>query len=73
MNPQFGIKSSSMNKQEIPVGELHQKIDAGVKSAIAKAIERHRRLGESISIWQDGKVVTLTADQIPPLSSNYQS
>ncbi|MEC5029891.1 MAG: hypothetical protein SAL07_08260 [Oscillatoria sp. PMC 1051.18] len=73
MNPQFGIKSSSMNKQEISPTELHQKIDAGVKNAIAKAIERHRRLGESISIWQDGKVVTLTADQIPPLSSNYQS
>ncbi|MEC4892564.1 MAG: hypothetical protein SAQ54_06015 [Oscillatoria sp. PMC 1050.18] len=62
-----------MNKQEISPTELHQKIDAGVKNAIAKAIERHRRLGESISIWQDGKVVTLTADQIPPLSSNYQS
>jgi uncharacterized protein (DUF2249 family) len=44
---------------------LHQKIDAGVKFAIANAIERHRRLGESISILRDGKVVTLTADEIP--------
>ncbi|MBW4676746.1 MAG: hypothetical protein KME52_22875 [Desmonostoc geniculatum HA4340-LM1] len=52
----------------MPLTEIHQKIDAGVKAAIAKAIERHRRLGESISIWQDGKVVTLTADQIPPLN-----
>jgi hypothetical protein len=41
-----------------------------VKLAIAKAIERHRKLGESISIWQDGQVVTLTAEQIPPLTSN---
>ena len=56
-----------MNK---PIPEkLSSQIDAGVKLAIAKAIERHRRLGESISIWQDGKVVTLTADQIPPLDS----
>ncbi len=56
-----------MNK---PIPEkLSTQIDAGVKLAIAKAIERHRRLGESISIWQDGQVVTLTADQIPSLDS----
>ncbi len=47
--------------------EIHQKIDAGVKTAIREAIERHRRLGESISILKDGKVVTLNADQIPAL------
>ncbi|GET36724.1 XisH family protein [Microseira wollei] len=54
-----------MNEQKLT--ELRKKIDAGVKIAIAEAIEKHRRLGQSISIWQDGKVVTLTADQIPPL------
>ncbi|GCL40964.1 MULTISPECIES: hypothetical protein [Nostocales] len=37
-----------------------------MKFAIANAIERHRRLRESISILRDGKVVTLTADEIPP-------
>ncbi|ACB54622.1 unknown (plasmid) [Crocosphaera subtropica ATCC 51142] len=47
--------------------KLSDQIDAGVKTAISKAIERHRRLGESISILKDGKVVTLNADQIPPL------
>jgi hypothetical protein len=41
------------------------KIDPGVKAAIAQAIEKHRKLGQSISIWRDGKVVTLTAEQIP--------
>ncbi|AVH68128.1 hypothetical protein IQ274_32610 [Nostoc sp. LEGE 12447] len=56
-----------MNKS-IPE-KLSSQIDAGVKLAMKKAIERHRRLGESISIWQDGQVVTLTADQIPPLDS----
>ena len=50
---------------ETTLTELHQKIDAGVKAAIAEAIERHRRLGESISLLKDGKIVTLTADQIP--------
>jgi len=46
---------------------INQKIRNGVKVAIAQAIERHRRLGESIAIWKDGKVVILEADQIVPL------
>jgi hypothetical protein len=49
---------------------LHQKINTGVKIAITQAIERHPRLGESITIWRDGKVVILTADQIPQLSKS---
>jgi hypothetical protein len=44
---------------------LSSKITKGVESAIAQAIERHRKLGESIAVWRDGKVVILTADQIP--------
>lgn len=55
-----------MNEQSLT--ELYQKIDAGVKLALAEAIEKHRKLGESISIWQDGKIITLTANQIPPLN-----
>ena len=56
-----------MNEQQMIA--LHKKIDAGVKAAVAAAIERHRKLGESIAIWQDGKVVILTADRIPPISA----
>lgn len=44
---------------------LSSKIDAGVKAAIAEAIERHRRLGQSISIMRDGKIVTLRGEEIP--------
>jgi hypothetical protein len=50
--------------------KLSSKIDSGVRAAIAEAIERHRKLGESISIWKSGKVVTLKADEIPPLNSD---
>jgi hypothetical protein len=46
---------------------LSEKIDQGVKKAVSEAVEKHRRLGQSVAIWQDGKVVILTADQIPPL------
>ncbi|MFM6127299.1 MAG: hypothetical protein ACKO7A_17920 [Microcystis sp.] len=50
--------------EKIP-DKLSEQIDAGVRAAIAEAIERHRRLGESISLLKDGQIVTLTADQIP--------
>lgn len=49
--------------------KLSERINVGVKLAIAEAIERHRRLGEPISILKDGQIVTLTADQIPPVNS----
>ena len=52
---------------------LSSKIDAGVKAAIAAAIERHRKLGQSISIIQDGKIVTLTADKIPVIQTQQHS
>ena len=39
MNTESGIKSQQDNKFHIPVTELHQKIDVGVKFAIANAIE----------------------------------
>ncbi|MDJ0719525.1 MAG: hypothetical protein QNJ54_35780 [Prochloraceae cyanobacterium] len=49
------------------------KIDALVKAAVKDArryadlfeIDLHRKLGQSISILSDGKIVTLTAEQIP--------
>jgi len=61
----YGLKSieKQMTKEEREL--RHQKICDGIGVAIAKALDRHRRLGESIAVWQDGKVVILSADQIP--------
>lgn len=60
-----------MNKP-IP-DKLSSQIDTGVKLAIAKALEKHRKLGESVSVWENGKVVTLTAEEIPQLPLDSQS
>jgi hypothetical protein len=46
--------------------ELLKKIDAGIKAAIAAAIEEHRRMGRSIVVLRDGQVVTIPSSQIPP-------
>lgn len=47
------------------IKDRREKILKGVQEGISQALERHRRLGESIAVWQDGKVVILEADQIP--------
>lgn len=44
-----------------------QRIIELCKQAVAEAIERHRRLGQSIVVWRDGQVVTIEAEDIPPL------
>jgi predicted ABC-type ATPase len=39
-------------------------IEKSLKKAVAQALERHKRLGESIAVWQGGKVVVLGAKEI---------
>ena len=43
----------------------HRLIEAAAREAIALAIERHRRLGQSIAVWKDGKVVVVPPEEIP--------
>jgi 20S proteasome alpha/beta subunit len=50
----------------------HEKITEVAKSAIAQAIERHRKLGESIAVWQEGKVVILSAEQILTVQESFE-
>ena len=35
---------------------LRQKVDAGIKAAIAAELEEHRLLGRKVAIWRDGRV-----------------
>lgn len=51
---------------------LSEKIDQGVKKAVAEAVEKHRKLGEAIAVWQNGEVVILSPEQIPPLEPQKQ-
>jgi hypothetical protein len=46
--------------------ELRRTIAQGVKVAIAEAIEKHRKLGQPITVWRDGKVVTLRPEELSP-------
>lgn len=50
--------------------DLRHKIDLGIKTAIAEALEDHRRHGRTIVVWQDGGIKYLTGDEIKPQMPN---
>ena len=54
-----------MTKQQRKTREL---IIEGVKEAVARALERHKKLGEPVAVWKDGKVLMLKPSQIPSRS-----
>jgi predicted ABC-type ATPase len=45
-------------------------LQKALSRATNKALERHKRLGESVAVWQDGKVVILKAKDIPDFSDD---
>ena len=46
---------------DIPIGI---RAEEALRKAVADAIADHKRSGDSIVIWRDGKVVKIPADQI---------
>ncbi len=51
-----------MNKREL--NPLFQKINQGVKLAVKKELDKHRKLNQAISIYQEGKIITLRGEEI---------
>lgn len=45
--------------------DIHQKILEGARIAVAEAVETHRRLGQSIVVWRDGKPKWIAPEDIP--------
>jgi hypothetical protein len=43
------------------------RITQGVKAAVAQALDRHRRLGESVVVMQGDVIVTLKPEDIQPM------
>ncbi len=41
------------------------RLDYLAQAAVRDALREHKRLGQSIVVWQDGKVVTLASEDIP--------
>ena len=42
-----------------------KRLDYLAKEAVRDALREHKRLGQSVVVWQDGKVVTVAPGDIP--------
>jgi hypothetical protein len=43
---------------------LHEKAYCALKEAVQEVVERHKETGRPLAIWQDGKVVRVSARQL---------
>ena len=46
------------------VGDL-ERIERALRAAVRDALQRHKRDGDPVAVWHEGRVVWLAADQIP--------
>lgn len=47
-----------------PAKSLVEKAEIALRQAVAGVIRDHRRLGEPLAIWRDGRVVLVSPDQL---------
>ena len=50
--------------QEINLAEQAEAIELVLQEGVRRALSIHKRLGNSIAIWKDGKVVIVPAEEI---------
>ena len=43
--------------------DFFERIDRGIKRGVAKAFAEHRKAGEKVVIWEDGRILEI----VPPL------
>ncbi len=43
---------------------LQDKAEAALKEAVRKVVERHKKTGRPLSIWQNGKVVKIDPNRV---------
>jgi len=56
------------NLRDLP---LFVRAEMALREAVAEAIEDHRRTGDPLVMWRDGKVVLVPAEElIPPAETN---
>ena len=44
---------------------VDDRLDYLAKEAVRDVLREHKRLGQSVAVWQDGEVVTLAPEDIP--------
>lgn len=52
-------------KRGRPVPSVIRKAEKALRIAVANTIEDHRRTGDPIVVWKNGRVVKIPANKIP--------
>jgi hypothetical protein len=47
------------------IAEIRRQVNEGVREGVRKALLRHKKAGQSVSVWRDGRVVMIPPEQIP--------
>ncbi|MCX5839198.1 MAG: hypothetical protein NTW71_11885 [Deltaproteobacteria bacterium] len=47
--------------------------EEALKKAVARVVEEHRKMGEPLAVWREGKVVHLSADQLKRIEEREDS
>ncbi len=55
-----------MRRTAVPKNPLTRKANAAMQDAVAKVVERHRREGRPLAVWQDGKAVLVPPGELYP-------
>ena len=50
-------------------GDL-DRIERALRAAVRDALQRHKRDGDPVAVWREGRVVWLSPDQIPTPATN---
>ncbi len=53
-----------MTKAIRPKDPMSRKALAAFQSAVAKVVERHRREGRPLAVWQNGKAVLISPEKV---------
>jgi len=48
------------------------RILAALRSGVREALARHKRAGQSVAVWQDGRVVVVPPEEIPAAPESRQ-
>jgi len=47
-----------------------RKIDMALNQAAMDAVEAHKKAGEPLVVWQDGRTTLISPDDVPPAKSD---
>jgi hypothetical protein len=58
------VKTDQKFREDLKDIPLEIRAEMALKEAVAEAIAEHKRRGNPIAIWRDGKVVVIPAEEI---------